>query len=84
MTAAYLDLRLNQILARQRIGDATLAQQQDLAAVIHLCGAGAGASYARRGLRPIPGQRCGDHDVQRYLLKLRSLRATFAQLASRG
>ena len=80
MTAAYLDTRANEILARQRITNATLAQRQDLAAVIHLCGAGAGSSYARRGLRLTPGQRCGDHDVQRYLTRIRSLQATFARL----
>ena len=34
---------------RQRIVTSTLAQKQDLAAIIHLCGAGPGDGYARRG-----------------------------------
>ena len=67
LTAALLDRTVTRTLERQRITTATLQQRQDLAAVIHLCGAGAGQAYAGRGLRLTPGQRCGDHDVARYL-----------------
>ena len=42
LTAAYLDRRVAQALANARITKATLRQKEDLAAVIHLCGAGAG------------------------------------------
>src|SRR5688572_6415201 len=42
MTAALLDRSVADTIARRRITAATLAQQQDIAAVIHLCGAGAG------------------------------------------
>jgi len=47
--------------------------------VIHLCGAGAGESYARRGLRLNVAQRCGDHDVRRYLVKVESFQQFFAR-----
>ena len=82
LTAAYLDVRIAGILARQRIGAATLRQKQDLAAVIHLCGAGAGEAYAKRGFRLADGQQCGDHDVRGYLERLDAMKRAFARLAS--
>ncbi|MBC7983878.1 MAG: lytic transglycosylase domain-containing protein, partial [Candidatus Obscuribacterales bacterium] len=57
LTSAYLDRHVAAILAQTGTTSATLRQKQDLAAVIHLCGAGAGARYARRGLRFTPNQR---------------------------
>jgi hypothetical protein len=81
LTSAYLDRRVAQALARARIVNATRAQKQDLAALIHLCGAGAGERYARRGLRLLPGQRCGDHDVRRYLHKVSRMSDAFARMA---
>ena len=82
LTSAYLNVRVAGILARQRIGAATLRQKQDLAAVIHLCGAGAGEAYARRGFKLTEGQRCGDHDVRAYLERLEAMKRTFARLAA--
>jgi len=81
LTSAYLHRRVVTILERERAGTATLRQKQDLAGVIHLCGAGAAAVYARRGFQQAGGQRCGDHDVARYLARLRALQRLFAQLA---
>jgi hypothetical protein len=84
LTAALLDRQVTQTLERLRIGGATLRQRQDLAAVIHLCGAGAGAAYARRGFRMSAGQRCGDHDAARYLAHVNTLRRQFVRLAATG
>jgi uncharacterized protein YndB with AHSA1/START domain len=70
LTAAMLDRGVARTLANQGFTTATLQQQQDLAAVIHLCGAGAGAAYARRGFRLTAGQQCGDHDVRAYLVQV--------------
>ena len=42
LTARLLDRGVAATLKRQRIASATLQHKQDLAAVIHLCGAGAG------------------------------------------
>jgi hypothetical protein len=81
MTAALLDRRVAGILEARRIDGATIRQKQDLAAVIHLCGAGAGDAYARRGLRLLAGQRCGDHDVSRYLREVNALKRRFIALA---
>jgi hypothetical protein len=80
LTSAYLDRQVAQVLARQGIAGATLKQKQELAAVIHLCGAGAGAAYARRGLVPSAEQRCGDHDLRSYLARIDAMKTRFAQL----
>jgi hypothetical protein len=82
MTAALLDRSVTRTVRSQRIASATFQQKQDLAAVIHLCGAGAGEAYARRGFRLTPGQRCGDHDVRRYLAHVNVLKRRFFELAA--
>ena len=84
LTAALLDRGVESAMGRRRIAAATLQKKQDLAAVIHLCGAGAGHAYAARGFRLIPRQRCGDHDVERYLLQVNAMKRQFARLASAG
>jgi hypothetical protein len=83
MTSAYLDRQIAAILYKNRIRSATLKQKQDLAAVIHVCGAGAGASFARRGFRPRSGQHCGDHSVQGYISRVNRMKQVFASLAQR-
>jgi hypothetical protein len=82
MTAALLDRTVARTLARNRITTATLQQQQDLAAIIHLCGGGAGNEYTRRGFRFRRGQRCGDHDPRRYLAQINTLKRQFGRLAA--
>ncbi len=81
MTSAYLDRRIALILAKNGIRSATVKQKQDLAAVIHVCGAGAGSAFARRGFRPRPGQHCGDHSVQGYIARVNRMKQVFAGLA---
>src|SRR6266852_5406567 len=61
---------------------ATLQQKQELAAVIHLCGAGPGDAYARRGFRLTPGQKCGDHDVRGYLAQVNAMKRQIVRLAA--
>ena len=82
MTAALLDRTVARTLERHRIASATPRQQQDLAAIIHLCGAGAGDAYARRGFRLTAGQRCGDHDPGQYLAQVNALKRQFIRLAT--
>jgi len=82
LTSAYLDHNVASILARYRSNSATLAQKQDLAAVIHLCGAAAGEAYARHGLRLLDGQRCGDHEVRGYVARVDAMKRVFAMLAA--
>jgi hypothetical protein len=82
LTAALLDRTVTRTLERQHIASASLRQRQDLAAIIHLCGAGAGQAYAGRGFRLTPGQKCGDHDVARYLADVNALKRQFLRLAA--
>jgi hypothetical protein len=82
MTAALLDRTVARTLESNRIATASLQQRQDLATVIHLCGGGAGNAYARGGFRLRRGQRCGDHDVHRYLAEVNALKRQFARLAA--
>ncbi|WP_212567449.1 hypothetical protein, partial [Escherichia coli] len=57
-------------------------QNPDLAAVIHLCGAGPAAGFARRGFKPEDGERCGDHSVTSYLAKVNAMKKLFQKLAA--
>ncbi len=81
LAAVYLDRNVAEILAH-RPGAATPQQKQDLAAMIHLCGAGAADAFARRGFRLIPGQRCGDHEAAAYLARVNAMKRQFLRLAA--
>ena len=50
--------------------------------MMHLCGAGAAAEYARRGLQLTSGQRCGTHDARSYVARVTSMQRRFQALAS--
>ncbi len=82
LTAASLDRDIASALGPRRGGPVGVRQKQDLAAVIHLCGAGAGRDFAARGFRLMPRQKCGDHDVAVYLGQVRGLTQQFARLAA--
>jgi hypothetical protein len=79
MTSALLDRQVASIARK-----ATPQQKEDLAAVIHLCGAAGGRAFAARGYRPAPGQRCGDHDLRAYLARVNAMKRAFARLAALG
>ena len=82
LASAYLDRQVSTLLERHRIRGATLAQKQRLAAVIHLCGAGAGNQYVRRGFRLLESQHCGDHDARAYIAHVEAMKALFARIAA--
>jgi len=84
MTSALLDRRVTRAIERYRVAAATPERQQDLAAVIHLCGPGFGDAYAARGFRPAARQRCGDHDVGAYLAQVNAMKRRFARMAAAG
>ncbi len=84
LTSALLDRNVARALEGRHGAEATRQQQQNLAAVIHLCGFRAGRAYASRGFRLIARQRCGDHDVRRYLARVNALKRHFAGLAAEG
>src|SRR5262249_58842698 len=80
MTAALLDRTVARTLESNHVATASLQQRQNLAAVIHLCGGGVGNVYVRRGFQFRSGQRCGDHDVRRYVAQVSLLEREFARL----
>jgi hypothetical protein len=59
---------------------ASLARKQNLAALIHLCGAGAGDEYARRGFKLAESQRCGDHQAHAYMQRVEQMQSVFERL----
>jgi hypothetical protein len=77
-----LDRAIASAIGQRRIAGVTLQRKQDLAAVIHLCGTGAGQAYVRGGFRLTPRQRCGDHNVSRYLAKVNGMKRQFARMAA--
>jgi hypothetical protein len=83
LTAADLELKVTGILQQVGRPAPSAAQLQHLAAVVHLCGAGAADAYARRGFRFSAGQRCGDHDPREYLERVDAYSREFARLAAR-
>jgi hypothetical protein len=84
MTSAYLDRAVTETLLANHVRSATLQQKQDLAAVIHLCGAGAGDLYVHRGLRLTAGQKCGDHEARGYIRRVDAMKRLFVRLAAGG
>jgi hypothetical protein len=80
LTSVYLDRGVAAILA-DRAGTVRPQQQQDLATIIHLCGAGPAKAFAHRGFHLASGERCGDHDVSGYLGEVNGLKVRFARLA---
>ena len=84
LTSVYLDRNVAATLARA--GDVTASPQQknDLAAFIHLCGAGPATAYARRKFQMDAGERCGDHLVASYVARVNSMRRLFLRLAGGG
>ena len=81
LTAAYLDLKVTAILTQLARHEANDLETQHLAAVIHLCGAGAALLYAQRGFRFAAAQRCGTHDPRAYLRRVDEMHSVFARLA---
>jgi hypothetical protein len=77
LTSAYLDRSVAAALEHHHVKAATSEQTLELAAVIHLCGAGAGEAFARRGLKLEQGERCGDHEAQNYVARVRGMRRVF-------
>jgi hypothetical protein len=84
LASAYLDRQVSRLLERHHVVAATMAQKQDLAALIHLCGAGAGDEYVQRGFRLHEGQRCGDQRARVYIARVKAMKALFARFAAQG
>ena len=84
LAAAYLDHNVAAVLARAPDAAANPQQKQDLAAFIHLCGAGPASAFAHRGFQIMAGERCGDHLVAAYLAKVNAMKRQFQRIAANG
>lgn len=82
LAAVSLDRQVASILAKYPHARLTSRQKQDLAALIHLCGAGVARTYARNGFQLTAGQRCGDHSAARYLASVDATTRKFRRLAT--
>ena len=80
MTAAYLHRSVLNTLAARRAAKISPAQEQKLAAVIHLCGLKRGETFVAHGFRVSAGELCGTHSLRRYLVQVDLMRKRFAQL----
>jgi hypothetical protein len=80
LTAVYLDRNVAAILAHPSNAAGGPQQRQDLAAILHLCGAGPARAFARRGFRLAAGERCGDHDPAAYVAKVNAMKREFRRL----
>ena len=84
LTSVYLDRNVAAVLVRAPEATASPQQKQDLAAFIHLCGAGPATAFARRNFQMMAGERCGDHLVAVYLAKVNAMKRQFLRLAADG
>jgi hypothetical protein len=80
LTSIYLDRQVAGVLARTPSAKPNARETQDLAAFIHLCGAGPGSAFARRGFKMTEGERCGDHLVAAYVGKVNAMKREFLRL----
>ena len=81
LAAVYLDRNVAAVLAYGPDMTASPQEKQDLAAFIHLCGAGPARGFVRRGFQVMAGERCGDHLVTTYLAKVNTMKRQFLRLA---
>ena len=82
LAAVYLDRNVTDVLARAGDVKPSPSERQDLAAFIHLCGAGPATAYARRKFVMNEGERCGDHLVSAYVARVDAMKRQFQRLAA--
>ena len=82
LTSVYLDRQVAMVLSLAGDVKASAQQKQDLAAFIHLCGAGPATAYARRKFVMIASERCGDHLVAGYVGRVNAMKRQFVRLAA--
>jgi len=82
LAAVYLDRNVRRILAGHPKARPNAEHEQELASMVHLCGAGATKAFAKRGFRLVAGNRCGEHDLATYLARVKVIEREFVRLAS--
>jgi hypothetical protein len=84
LASIYLDRNVADVLARAGDVKPNQQQSQDLAAFIHLCGAGPATAFARRHFQMMADERCGDHLVSAYVSRVNAMKRQFVTLAADG
>jgi hypothetical protein len=84
LAAVYLDHHVAAVLAHAPDATPSPQQKQDLAAFIHLCGAGPASAFVHRGFQMMAGERCGDQLVAVYVAKVNAMKRQFLRLAANG
>lgn len=82
LASVYLDRQVTDVLGRAGDVKASREQKQDLAAFIHLCGAGPATAFAHRKFQMTSGERCGDHLVAAYVARVNAMKRQFQRLAA--
>jgi hypothetical protein len=82
LASVYLDRNVALVLSLAGDAKANAQQKQDLAAFIHLCGAGPATAYARRKFQMVADERCGDHLVASYIARVNAMKRQFVRLAA--
>ncbi|MCK1603982.1 transglycosylase SLT domain-containing protein [Bradyrhizobium sp. 166] len=82
LASVYLDRNVADVLARAGDVKASARERQDLAAFIHLCGAGPATAFARRKFQMAADERCGDHLVASYVARVNAMKRQFVRLAA--
>jgi hypothetical protein len=83
LTAVFLDRNVTALLARGPNAKVSPQHKQEVAAIIHLCGAGPAKTFARRGFYLTAGERCGDHVIAAYLAQVDAMKQEFLRFARR-
>jgi hypothetical protein len=81
LTAAYLHQNVVDALNSGSMVKIRLAQKQRLAAVIHLCGASKGRTFADSEFQPGKGDTCGTQSLRQYLARVDRMRKLFGRLS---
>ena len=84
LTAVFLDRNVTGILARRPNGMVSAQQNDELAAIIHLCGGGFAKAFVRRSFHLLAGERCGAHDVATYLARIKAVKQMFLRFVADG
>lgn len=75
MTSARLDFYIRRLKE-----NASVVDYQNLASVIHLCGLQKGKTFARDGFKLTSFQKCGRHDVKRYINRVQKYKRIFQKM----
>jgi hypothetical protein len=82
LASVYLDRNVVLVLGLAGDVKSSARERQDLAAFIHLCGAGPATAYARRKFQMLADERCGDHLVAGYVARVNAMKRQFLRLAA--